>query len=287
MLIIKVQWWLWNQMFQYAFAKALSLKKNVDFALNVFDYKTYFRPLELEVFMIEKNYATLQEIPFYERLNSKNRYISFVFFKIKEFCKRRNKYHFFEKTVGFDIDLLSINSWYIEWYFQTEKYFIEYQNEIRKSFQFKYHPSKQNQHIIDIMTKHNSVSIHIRRWDYLLGNNLSYHWICGLDYYKDAISFIRSHVESPIFFFFSDDMDWVKETFKNIENSYYVDRNTWKSSYEDMRLMSLCKHNIVANSSFSWWWAWLNINKDKIVIAPKKWFNQENMNIIPKQRIKI
>jgi len=286
-MIIKLQWWLWNQMFQYAFIKALSLRNKTNFKLNTFDYKTYFRPLELELLHIEKKYANFNEIPFYERLNSKNKYISFMFFKIKEFCKKRNKNHFFERTVGFDKAMLSIRLWYIEWYFQNENYFVDYQNEIKKDFSFKYPPSKRNQSIIDIISKHNSVSIHIRRGDYLLGNNLFYHWICGLDYYYDAISFIMSHLKSPLFFFFSDDMDWVKENFKNIKNSYYVDRNIWKNSYEDMRLMSLCKHNIVANSSFSWWWAWLNNNKNKIVIAPKKWFNQKNMDIVPDWRVKI
>jgi len=287
MIIVKLQWWLWNQMFQYAFAKALSLRNNVDFALNIFDYKTYFRSLELDIFSIENKYASSKEIPFYEKLISKNKYINHLFRRCKNICKKIDINYHKESCLMFDEKLLAIKSWYIEGQFQTEKYFIDFENIIRKDFSFQYHPSIQNQDIIDIISKHNSVSIHVRRGDYLLGNNLSYHWICDMNYYKDAMSFITSHVKSPVFFFFSDDMNWVKKNFRESENNYYIDRNTWKNSYEDMRLMSLCKHNIVANSSFSWWWAWLNSNKDKIVIAPKKWFKKEDMDIVPDWRVKI
>lgn len=289
MIIQKITWWLWNQMFQYAYIKALSLKNNTDFKLDISEYKRYFRPYELEIFNIEKNYSKENEIPFYNNLYSSNKYINFVFLKIKWFLKEINKNHHIEKQFNFDQDFCNIQSWYIEWYFQTEKYFENYEKEIRKNFDFIIPPSKKNKEIIEIIKSCNSVSIHIRRWDYITNKNVnSFHGTCNLDYYKKSIDIIKSKIHNPIFFIFSDDMSWVKKNLK-IKNAYYINWNTWKYSYEDIRLMWLCKHNIIANSSFSWWWAWLNKNNEKIIIAPKKWFNN-NLNysdVIPNKWIKI
>lgn len=289
MITQKIIWWLWNQMFQYAYIKALSLRNKQDFKLDVSEYKTYFRPYELEIFDIEKNYASKKEIPFYENLYSKNKYFNFLLIQINWILKRLNPNHHIEKY-NFDKGLLNIKSWYIQWYFQTEKYFKDFENEIRKDFEFIIPPSKKNQETIEIITNCNSISIHIRRWDYITNSTTNEkHWTCSIDYYKKAIELIQFKITNPVFFIFSDDMDWVKENLK-IEKAYYIDWNNADKNYEDMRLMSLCKHNIIANSSFSWWWAWLNKNSEKIVIAPNKWFNDNNRNysdIIPENWFKI
>ena len=123
------------------------------------------------------------------------------------------------------------------------------------------------------------MSLHIRRGDYLniKGKDIS----LSLDYHKGAIAYIMEHVQDPIFFIFSDDPLWVRDNLK-VENATYVDWNSGKDSWQDMCLMSCCKHNIIANSSFSWWGAWLNANSEKIVISPK-WGG----NIIPDEWIQI
>lgn len=291
MITNKITWWLWNQMFQYAYIKALSLKNKQGFKLDILWFEQYkLHKYCLEFFNIEKNYTKKNEIPFYENINSNNRYLNLLFIKIRWIIKRLNKNHHIEKQFNFDNDFLNITSWYIEWYFQTEKYFKDFENEIRKDFEFIIEPNKKNKETIENIINCNSVSLHIRRWDYVTNKSANtFHGTCNLDYYKRWIDFIKEKIENPVFFIFSDDMNWVKENLK-IENAYYIDWNNADTNYEDMRLMSQCKHNIIANSSFSWWWAWLNNNKDKIVIAPTKWFNNGNINysdVIPDSWIKI
>lgn len=257
-------------MFQYAFAKALWLRTWKQFALDISSYRNYFRPFELEIFDIQKSYATKEQLPRYERLISSNRYVNHIYFKIRECAKKYNKHYHIEHNLKFDKKLLTISNGYIEWYFQSEKYFLDYTDEIKKDFTFRHSPSPKNQKIIDSIQQTNSVSVHIRRGDYLRGNNLNYHGVCSLDFYQKAITYIQSHIPDAQFFFFSDDIQWVKQNLKTGNtNDIYVDRNTWNKSREDMRLMSLCKHNIIANSSFSRRGAWLNQNAEKIIIAPK------------------
>ena len=129
------------------------------------------------------------------------------------------------------------------------------------------------------------VSVHIRRGDYL--NNVGRFGLCELSYYREAIKYIKSIVDNPKFVFFSDDMAWAKDNIDNDE-AVFVSWNQGKDSWQDMYLMSHCQHNIVANSSFSWWGAWLNGNPHKVVVAPKKWFMYSpNYDIIPDNWITI
>jgi len=284
MLIQKIQWWLWNQMFQYAFIKALSLRSKTDFKLDISEYETYFRPYELEIFNIQKIYAKEDEVPFYEKIQFKNRYLNWIFFLcIKPILFKLNGKHFKEREWKFESDFINKNKWYFDWYFQCEKYFKDFEPEIRKDFTFKNTLSKKNTELLKKLEWKNIVSVHIRRWDYL--NKPDFHPICSLDYYNEAIKYIYN-IENPIFLFFSDDTERVKENFK-WDNYYYIDRNTWKDSWQDMALMSRCKHNIIANSSFSRWWAWLNDNHEKIIIAPKLWSNRNtyNSNCVPENWI--
>ena len=124
--------------------------------------------------------------------------------------------------------------------------------------------------------KENSVSIHIRRGDYLVCDLLKN--LLPLFYYEAAIKYILEKVESPIFFIFSNDIEWCKNNLKINFPTYYIDWNKGKESFRDMQLMSLCKYNIIANSSFSWWSVWLNNNEEKNIIAPKRWFVDEQKN---------
>ena len=161
-------------------------------------------------------------------------------------------------------------------YWQNQRYFIEEKSEILNIFQFvPFDNSKnslQNLQIIKNIEETNSVSIHIRRGDYVA--NPLYDGVVPLVYYKNAVDFIKSKVQNPHFFIFSDDLVWCKNNLDLPANSIFVDFNSGKNSFRDMQLMSLCKHNIITNSSFSWWGAWLNQNKEKIVIRPKNWVSE-------------
>ena len=261
MLIQKIVWWLWNQMFQYAYIKALSLRNKSDFDLDLSEYKRYFVH-RLEIFDIQKKYVHHKDIPRYETIYFNNKYVNYLWFNyVKWIFKKLNQNHHYEKTFSFDEKFIQHQDWYIEWYFQSELYFKDFEEEIRKDFTFLSPATGKNLEILKKIQTENSVSVHIRRWDYLKGNNINIHWVCSLDYYQQAIQHVKNTVSNPIFYFFSDDIDRVKEHLK-VEQAHYIDWNSWSSSREDMRLMSHCKHNIIANSSFSRW-GWLNNNPEK------------------------
>jgi Glycosyl transferase family 11 len=165
---------------------------------------------------------------------------------------------------------------YLMGYWQSEQYFADIANIIREDFTFKLPMSQQNAELAKQINQVNAVSLHIRRGDY--ANNpetMATYGLCSLDYYKEAIRYIVERVNAPHFFIFSDDINWVKNNLKIDYPYQYVDHNHGTESYNDMRLMSLCKHHIIANSSFSWWGAWLNRNPEKLVVAPQKWFANE------------
>ena len=116
------------------------------------------------------------------------------------------------------------------------------------------------------------------------------HGVCSIEYYIKAITFISQHIVNPNFFIFSDDIEWVKFNLPIIYPHYYISNYTTLKPFEEIKLMSFCRHHIIANSSFSWWGAWLNTNPDKIVIAPQKWFNNPHINImdlLPESWIKL
>lgn len=154
---------------------------------------------------------------------------------------------------------------YLSGYMQDEDFFKEFADDIRTEFSFKNPPSPNNQKIIDQMKQENSVCLHIRRGDYIRNE----YPLLSQTYYDNAIQYIKNHDPDPIhLYIFSNDIEKAKSVFQTTENHTFIHN---KSDIEDLRLMTHCRHNIIANSSFSWWGAWLNPNPDKIVIAPDKW----------------
>lgn len=174
--------------------------------------------------------------------------------------------------------------------YQSEKYFAPIKNTILKEFTLKNPLSEQAQNAYNsIRLQTNSVSIHIRRGDYAKNPHTNkHHGLIGLDYYKKAAEYIKTKINNPLFFIFSDDVDWVRINLK-IENCVFIS-NPKIAETEEMYLMSQCTHNIIANSTFSWWGAYLNQNLDKMVIAPKQWTNKKSaaeLDILPKTWIQI
>lgn len=165
---------------------------------------------------------------------------------------------------------------YLNGVFISEHYFFDIADKIRKVFSFSEIDIK-NSEIATAMTSSNSVSLHIRRGDYL--DNPIY-CVCNDAYYTNAINYIKKHVKSPLFYVFSDDPIWCKDFLVKFDIDFQIiDHNQGRACYKDMFLMTQCKHNIIANSTFSWWGAWLNSNSEKIVIAPKSWFSHKTVNI--------
>jgi hypothetical protein len=182
--------------------------------------------------------------------------------------------HAREKHFQFDPQFLIFpDDVYLDGYWQSDLYFKDIRNILLSELQPIAKPGKENQALLEKMEEENSVALHIRRGDYL-SNPLAakHHGVCPLHYYQEAIQIIVSKVQNPHFYVFSDDLEWAK---KNLDLQFpviFVGNNKGDQAFQDLRLISNCKHQIIANSSFSWWGAWLNLNPDRIVIAPKKWF---------------
>lgn len=171
---------------------------------------------------------------------------------------------------------------------QSEKYFYDKQL-ILDSFRFDESLlSEQTRKVAEELKDEISISVHIRRGDYLSQQfSAGFGNCCPLDYYERAIDIICKEIVKPRFVFFSDDMDWVSKNL-HVPNSIYVNHNHGADSWQDMFLMSQCDHNIIANSTFSWWGAWLNSNCDKIVIAPQRWWSSiDNDDVVPASWIRV
>lgn len=284
MLIVQLTGGLGNQMFQYAACKALALNIETDLFLD----KTHFLTTPLGT----KNLRSFELSQF--SFNQKFKQPTFHW--IKKYLKVKQVYGGFSTYIDPHVHFTSsffdiTDNTYIEGFFQSEKYFKDYSTEIRNDFKFKNSPQGLNLELFNKIQGLNAISVHVRRGDYV--NNpetLKLHGICGLDYYQNAVELIAEKVENPYFFLFSDEPEWVQQNLKLDYSFEVISHNKGENSFEDMRLMSVCKHNIVANSSFSWWGAWLNNNHDKIVVAPERWFTNpdwDSKDIIPDSWIKI
>jgi hypothetical protein len=173
---------------------------------------------------------------------------------------------------------------YLDGYWQTEKYFREIENVIRREFSFKAEPNSQNAEMANGIRHVNAVAVHVRRGDYVHDPHTNQlHGTCPLEYYREAARLIASQASKPHFFVFSDEPDWVTVNLDLEWPTTFVSQNNLENGYEDLRLMALCQHHIIANSSFSWWGAWL-ANSGGIIVAPKKWSNSadpDTRDLIP------
>jgi hypothetical protein len=157
--------------------------------------------------------------------------------------------------------------------FPSEKYFVSEKEDILKKYKF-IRPDDNVENIHDILTTQ-SVAIHVRRGDYFNAENIGlFGEVCNAKYFHKAMDFIEGKVNQPHYFVFSNDIEWVKKNL-DIKNVTFITYNKGQNSWKDMYLMSLCKHNIIANSSFSWWGAWLNQNPGKIVVSPSRYLNND------------
>ena len=293
MIIAQITGGLGNQMFQYAGAKALALHLNTNLKLDLENYDREILP-ELEVprsfelpsfKKFEFSRATLEEI---SSFTSTNNFCK----KLQKFLPPHKRKVYIEKGYKFDKNFFKANETvYLRGHRQSEKYFEPYQNEIRNTYQIKNDLIIEVNDIGEQIASQISLSIHVRRGDYLrLPIILDWHGVLGLDYYKEAIKKVQAVHPNVNIYYFTDDIEWVSTELASIFPGTILSEEISKTHYHDFYLMSQCRHNIIANSSFSWWAAWLNNNPEKIVIAPKKWFNKpvlDTTDLIPKGWIRI
>lgn len=303
MIISKISMGLGNQMFQYAAGRALSLHKNVPLALDLSSYEGYhLRRFELEsIFTVQVAKATNEELKSYQLKQP----LKSIWNKLLPF-NRMFYYHLpyemtFEKRTILQLSELVSPSYrkrtFIEPHYHYEpnfnkapydvhligywmswRYFEKYDNEIRQDFTFRRSLINHLSGVDNEMTNSNSVSIHIRRGDFASEKNKRLHGVIPISFYQKAIELIASEIPSIQLYIFSDDIRWSKENLNTKFPAVFVSGEITKTSYEDFYLMSRCKHNIIANSTFSWWAAYLNNNPHKMVIAPKKWYNKSSYN---------
>lgn len=283
MTIIKLKGGLGNQLFQYAFGRFLSIKRNEEIKLDASSLsgpKDTPRAYSLDIFNVSVQIASDLEV-------KKYRYPYKIISKLNRVFNHRilKKYN-----IGYSAKLLNNKNVYLEGYFQSYKYLDPIRDVLLREITLKEAIDNKYKEILENIDKSNSVSIHIRRGDYINDEQTKQaHNVCGLEYYKKAISIINDRVENPIFFVFSDDINWVKENLQIDNKTYYISNGIIKD-FEELILMSKCYNNIISNSSFSFWGAWLNQNTNKIVIAPGKWHNKldnEYKDLLPESWIKI
>lgn len=250
MIVIRLKGGLGNQMFQYAYGRDLSYRQKTVLKLD----KSFLKnTIWQRIIGVTPRKYELGEFNIKAKLTNK---------------KYKNR---------------------LEGYWQSEKYFKDIRKMICEDFTLK-KESNNFKKLAKIISQTNSVSVHFRRGDYAEKRKTKkYHGLLDTNYYQKALDIINEKVKNPHFFVFSDDPSWVKKNFKIKQPLTFISGSRKLTNSKELILMSLCKHNIIANSSFSWWGAWLNRNPSKIVIAPKKWFRAkiEAKNLLPGDWIKL
>lgn len=301
MIVVSLQGGHSNQLFQYATARNLAIKSGTDLGIDLDRlskrYETEVpRNYEIDVYNLKAKIIDHSDIHIASN-NRVKRIAQHVLYGGNVYEYRTDVASFTDKRIKEHIpgqyrtDILKpAKSVYLEGEFQNENYFKDIRAQLLEDLQYKTKPNKKNNDLLeDITSRDNTVSVHIRRGDYVDHPNASkFHVTTGLDYYDKAIKLMAKKLGHPYFYVFSDDPSWCKKNLGSKFPMHYADIN--KKGSDDMRLMRSCQHNIMANSSFSWWGAWLNENPDKIVVAPKKWFGEAVLNtdsIVPKDWIRL
>ncbi len=294
MIIVEIGRGLGNSMYVYAAALALAKHKNTELKLDTTYLKSWptwekyggLWEFELGKLNISSPEASKREI---------RRFVIKTGFRPID--KIIRKYKLFDRKViyfpshGSLEDFFNIpDNSYLRGYLGREKFFREIKDQIKKEFTLKEEYKTPILPLLEKISKENSVSIHVRRGDLLTLKNAK---VIGVEYYKKAIELIKKKVKNPVFYVFSDEIDWCKENFKeiNAKLNFIEDAECPNTGYHVLEVMKSCKYNILANSALSWWAGYLNSNPKKIVVVPKQFTQFTNVdvedNVIPEGWIKI
>ena len=285
MIIVRMVGGVGNQLFCYAYAKSLQ-QKGYDVKIDISTFKfNKIDSYELDKYNIDIPISTQKE----NEILFNNSSLSKI---LKRFgIDISNKVR--EKSLLFDESLLRINdNSYVDGYFQNEKYFYDIREIILEQISINRPLSNFTKSIQKkINSLNNTCSIHVRRGDMANDINVKIHGVCSVEYYNNAIEFLKNKLGEVNYFIFSDDFEWCRSNLK-IDNAIFVESDEHRIAHEDIYLMSLCDHNIIANSTFSWWGAWLNDNESQISIAPMEWFKdkkyqKQSQDIVPNRWIKL
>lgn len=294
MIFIDLKGGLGNQMFQYAMGKELAylsketMKLDLGFLSTVKNQSNLtVRNYELSIFNIQEDFATDAEVKKYKNLRTRilNRF--FPNYRANPYVK--------EKYFNFDPSISSLRGdHYFDGHWMSEKYFSHVKSEIRSEFTFKRKILDEGKSIHSEILNSNSVCIHVRRGDYVHNPTIAkLHQTTSLNYFEHGISLVKSRVKDPVFFIFSDDINWCVKHLNGLENVHFIERELAGKGADNsdyLQLMVACKYFVISNSTFSWWAAWLSTHPDKIVVAPQNWFNDKKIvtkDIYPANWIRI
>ena len=301
MIIVRISGGLGNQMFQYAFGRALASKNKTELLLDLSgllakegEMQRYF---SLDIFNTKYKVATKKDFkalgigdPSDQSLLAKaKRYVRRTYESFFPLEKRKD---IIEPEYLFVPEIATLgDNHYFAGIWQSEKYFKTVEKELRADFTFREKITGDFARIATMIRESDSVCINVRRADYVTDPKISSKLgFIGKKYYENAVSFMQKRSSDARFFVFSDDMDWCKENLDFIPNVFFVSHeHAGKSFGNYLQLMSLSRHYIIPNSTFAWWAVWLNVNPGKIVIAPKKWFasGTDESDLIPENWIRI
>lgn len=265
MIVTRIRGGLGNQMFQYACGRAAALRLGTDLGLDLRDWaKDQPHPYALPHFKVQT--VTPEGLPPGRGSGLLANVRAALGSKLETFR---------ESSIGYDPGIQSVSDGtLLKGYWQSERYFADQEAAVRADFQFTEAPKGETARLLAEIEAAPAVSLHIRRGDYV--SNAKYnaaHGTTGLDYYRKAADVVANAMpQDPVIYAFSDDPEWVRDNLSLPFELRFVSHNDGSTAHDDLRLMSACEHHIIANSSFSWWGAWLNPSKTKTVVAPAQWF---------------
>lgn len=275
MITVNLKGGLGNQLFQYAFGRRLSLLRGEELVLDLDGLKAdevTKREYALKPFKLSEKIKTV---------NSGHKESVLSILK-KKILKQYN--------IGYNSKLLYSKDDYFEGFFQSHKYLDPIRDVLLQEVSLVEPIDSKHQSLLSRIDNCNSVSVHVRRGDYVNDAKTKLaHYTFGLEYYQKAFEIVLEKIDSPVFFVFSDDIQWAKDNLGLDTEAVFVSNPEMKDC-EELIIMSRCKNNIIANSSFSFWAAWLNQNDNKMVIAPKKWnnlYNKAYKDLLPDNWLKI
>jgi len=279
-------------MFQYAAGRSLANRLGTELMLDLGAFDHYdLRRYELGAFDIHAGVATAYDLSL---AGSKTRSPSWLSRLGSLLGLNSSMALYKEADFTYDENILGLRAPVcLDGYWQSERYFFDVAVLLRQEFTLKQPFDEANRRIFEqiIDPQSQAVSLHVRRGDYVTNaHTAQYHGVCSLDYYRLAVDYIAERVSKPYFFVFSDDPDWVRNNLTMEHPMTIVAANSADRGVWDMTLMKSCRHHVVANSSFSWWGAWLNPSEEKIVIAPKLWFSGASLDtrdLIPSSWIRL
>ena len=284
---MRIKGGLGNQLFQYAAGYSLAKRLGQELLIDSSFYPTQaLRGYKLPFLAID--YTTqVEQLPINFRIE-KNKYINKLFriLDVRKFGI--NNQYLLETRSEIMQDFFTINkpTIYLDGYYQSEKYFIDYREELLAQFvpNYSFEPEyiEAKKHICET----NAIAVHVRRGDFVetQGNSNPNRYVLDDGYYKKCIQYIQTHIEKPYYMWFSDDIEWVKKNFGDAKDSRFISLNTTHPDIDEMMLMTECKHIITANSTFSWWAAWMK-KHDGIILCPQKRYG--NIEMIPSSWIKM